>query len=381
MKSLALVSGLLLAACLACAQAAVPQAEQLDVATLRPSYPHRLFVLEPYLGTGVEILDGDTLKVEGTLPTNDSGDLALGPQGRHFYVCETIWSLGNRGVRQDMVTVYDSRTLGVSAEIPLAGRLIIAARTHACDISANGRFGFVYNMQPASSIIVVDLAMHSVASVIETPGCALALPWGDTGFSSLCGNGSLEDISLTSRGRLKRISHTRPFFDADHDPVFSESLVDRDTGRALLLTYTGLIYPVTLGRKPAIGMPWSLQASAGMPVAGRGVQELAWRPGGLQMMAWNKALGRLYVLMHVGTYWTQTRPGTEVWVLDIATHALLERLKLPDPTVSIAVSQDRQPLLYAITKEGKVLTLDPTTGQQKAALKMPGAIHLWVPGF
>jgi methylamine dehydrogenase heavy chain len=34
-------------------------------------------------------------------------DMAIDPAGKFYYVAETIWSKGNRGTRQDMVTVYD----------------------------------------------------------------------------------------------------------------------------------------------------------------------------------------------------------------------------------------------------------------------------------
>jgi methylamine dehydrogenase heavy chain len=179
------------------------------------------------------------------------------------------------------------------------------------------------------------------------------------------------------------MSHTARFFDADNDPLFEESLVDRTSGRALFLSYTGLIYPAQLSARPVIEKPWSLQVAAGMPAAGTGVQELAWRPGGLHMIAWHKAKNRLYVLMHMGNHWTAKGTGTEVWVLDISSHALLKRLQLPEPSNSIAVSQDAEPLLYILTKTGDLLTVDLETGlkKKKAEAYAPGARIAWVPGF
>jgi hypothetical protein len=199
---------------------AVPQAEQMDVATLKPQYPHRLFstMAPPFGGTGFEILDGDTLEIEGSIPA-ERGELALDPGGRNFYVCETIWTLGNRGTRQDMISVYDSVTLNLTNEIPLPGRLIVGTRTHNCEISASGKFAYTYNMQPASSVIVVDLAQRRVASTIEIPGCAAAFPWRDDGFASLCGDGSLATVELTGDGHSRRLSHSARFFNADSDPI------------------------------------------------------------------------------------------------------------------------------------------------------------------
>jgi methylamine dehydrogenase heavy chain len=378
-----ILAALLLAAApaFAYAQSAVPQAEQLDVATLKPQYPHRLFAAMGFFGgSGFEIIDGDDHQIEGTVP-GYSPVLALDPAGHDLYVCETIWTLGNRGTRQDMVSVYDARTLNLTSEISIPGRLLVGPRTHNCLTSASGKYLYVYNMQPASSIIVVDLAARKVASVIEIPGCAAAFPWHDQGFSSLCGDGSIATVTLTANGHSQAITHSARFFDADNDPIFEESLVDRDSGRALFLSYTGLIYPARLGARPSIDKPWSIQTAAGLPVATTGVQDLAWRPGGQRMLAWHKATNRLYVVMHVGAHWSQREPGTEVWVLDEASHKLIKRLQAPEPLNGIQISQDDAPLLYATSRSGNLYTLDPETGEQK----VKGSIHaggiVWVPGF
>jgi methylamine dehydrogenase heavy chain len=366
---------------LALAQSAVPQAEQFDVAMLKPQYPHRLFALDPYGTSGAAILDGDTLTIEGSIPTGLRPVLVLDPGGRYFYVCESIWTRGNRGTRQDMISVYDSRTLNLLAEIALpTGRLLSGSLMHDCDVSASGKLAYVYNMQPASSVTVVNLEQRRVVSTVELPGCALAFPWGDNGFSSLCGDGSVATVPLSANGQPGRVTHTRRLFNPDEDPIFSESLVDRSTGRAFFLSYTGLIYPAQLGEHPSIEKPWSLQAAAGLRVAGTGVQELAWRPGGSRMIAWHKAKHRLYVLVHVGAYWTQGEPGSDVWVLDIPSHTVIKRIKLPQPAISIAVSQDSEPRLYLLTEIGNI-TLDAETGEQKAQRTAHGESVAWVPGF
>jgi methylamine dehydrogenase heavy chain len=363
------------------AQSPVPQAEQFDVATLGPSSPHRLYTSSPGYGSGdFAILNGDTLAVEGSIP-GAHGVLALDPAGRSFYVCESIWSLGNRGKRQDMVSVYDARTLNLTGEIAIPGRLLVGTRTHNCDISAGGKFVYVYNMQPASSVIVVDLSQKRVASVIEIPGCAGAFPWRDDGFASLCGDGTLATSSLSAQGQPGKLAHSARFFDADNDPIFEESVVDRDSGHAYFISYTGLIYPAQLGAEPSIEPPWSLQEAAGLPRAGTGVQELAWRPGGIRMLAWHKGTNRLYALMHVGAHWSQRVPATELWVVDATAHKVLKRLALPEPMNGVAISQDATPLLYAVARSGTIYTLDPDTGQQKVRGQGRAGSVVWVPGF
>ena len=98
-----------------------------------------------------------------------------------------------------------------------------------------------------------------------------------------------------------------------------------------------------------------------MPLHRTGVQELAWRPGGSQLAAYHKASGKLFVLMHPGNYWTHKHGGTEVWVLDTKTHALVScdfsrpcrrakarRGKRVPYYADIGVSQDAKPLLYLL---------------------------------
>ena len=360
--------------------AAVPQAEQSDVATLPASDPHRIFTLDSFGEAGIKILDGNTLKIEGLIPTNSTGILALDPSNRFYYVSEAIWTRGNRGTRQDMVSIYDSTTLNLVGEIETPGRLLISARTHIFDISGTGKYAYVYNMQPASSVIVVNLEKRKVLTTVELPGCALAFPFKDAGFSALCGDGSLATVTVSDNGKSK-ISHSDPFFSADTDPIYEESLVDRTTGKAIFLSYTGKIYPAQLGDKPVIEKPWSLQEGAGMPAAGTGVQELAWRPGGNQMIAWNKAKNRLYVLMHPGTHWTHKEAGTEVWIMDASTHQMIRRIKLPEPSTSVTVSQDAQPLIFVLSRERQITTFNEDTGEKKDTGKSPAGRIAWVPGF
>ena len=361
--------------------AAVPQTEQSDVATLSPQKPHRIFTLDSYGEQGVRIIDAGNLKIEGMLQTNSTSTLALDPAGKYFYISETIYTKGNRGTRQDMVTVYDSSTLNLVTEIPLPGRLIIDARTHIFDISASGTYGYVYNLQPASSVVIVNLHQRKVASTVELPGCALAFPWKDGGFASLCGDGSLATVVIPASGK-PTVTHSASFFNADLDPIYEESVSDRDSGRALFLSYTGKIYPAQLSEKPTIDQAWSLTESAGMPAAGTGVQELAWRPGGNHPIAWHKARNRIYVLMHPGNHWTHKEAGTELWIVDATAHKTIRRIKLPEPATAVGITQDDQPILFVLTRGDRhLVTFDEATGQKKDESKGVAGRIAWTTGF
>jgi methylamine dehydrogenase heavy chain len=364
--------------------------EVSDVATLSPNPPHRFFT-GGFREHSFVIFDADTGKMEGSIPAGYVSNLAIAPDNSRFYVSETYWTHGARGIRQDLVSIYDARTLNLVKEINLPGRALVE-KMQNFDINASGSRAYVYIMMPVASVVWVDLKGQTVGGTVEIPGCALVFPWGDGGFSSLCGDGSLATVTIPASGPAK-VTHTKPFFDATSDPIFENSFVDRTTGKAVFISYTGLVYEAQLGADTKVSEPWSIQKAAGYAPAGTGVQELAWRPGGDQLAAYHKASGKLFVLMHPGNYWTHKHGGTEIWVLDIKTHALVSRFPLrPVPSsgegwdqvpyyMSIGVSQDAKPLLYLLNPEGNDLVLDATSGTELHKIEFAAGDWVAVPGY
>jgi methylamine dehydrogenase heavy chain len=369
------------------------EAEQSDVATLKPNGPHRFFTMG-FRERSFGIFDADTGKMEGSIPAGYTPNLAIAPDNSQFLVAETYWAHGSRGKREDLVSIWDARTLKLLKEITLPGRALVSGKIQDFQLNSDGSKAYVYNMRPASSVVWLDLKKQAVGGNIELPGCALIFPWGAAGFASLCGDGSLALVNLGSSG-APEITHTKPFFDADNDPIFDNSFSDRGSGKALFLSYSGLVYQAKLGPDTTIDKPWSIQQAAGFAKAGTGVQELAWRPGGDQPAALHKASGRLFVLMHMGTYWTHKQGGTEVWVLDTNTKTLLKRIPLqPIPTsglgddrppyyATIGVSQDSEkPLIYLISDDGGGdVVMDAGSGEILRKVEFAGGESVMVTGY
>jgi len=364
--------------------------EVSDVATLASNSPHRFFT-GGFRQQAFTIFDADSGKMEGSIPAGYVSNLAIAPDNSQFFVSETYWTHGARGKREDLVSIYDAKTLNLVKEITLPGRAL-ASKMQNFDINSSGSSAYVYIMMPIASVVWVDLKKQQVGGTVEIPGCALVFPWGEQGFSSLCGDGSLASVLIPASGP-PAISHTKPFFDAANDPIFENSFVDRATGKAVFISYTGLVYEAKLGAATTVSPPLSIQKAAGYAPAGTGVQELAWRPGGSQLAAYHKASGKLFVLMHPGNYWTHKHGGTEVWVLDTKTHALLSRFPLRavpssglgDDAVpyyaDIGVSQDAKPLLYLLNEEGNDVVLDALTGEQLRKIEFAGGNGVSVPGY
>jgi methylamine dehydrogenase heavy chain len=350
---------------------AILETEVSDVATLAPPGPHRLLISGGMQG-GVKVVNGDSAKVEGQFHTAPGANFVIDPNNKFYYVAETMWSRMNRGKREDLVSVYDDQ-LKLVAEIPLPGRLISTPKSTSFEISADGRLGYVFDMHPASAVVVVDLVGRKVVGVVETPGCGMIYPWGNSGFASLCADGTL--ATVVRRGSKFVVTHSARFFDPENNPVFEESVVDRQSGQAYFISYNGMVYPVLLGDSPTFDKPWSLQEAAGLPAPSSEPEHLAWLPGGGRISALHKSTGRLFVLMHAGTHWSHKDEGTHIWVLDMKARKRVARFKLDEPAALLAVTQDAEPLLFVsgagFAPGGALQILNPKNGAVLRAV--PGA--------
>jgi methylamine dehydrogenase heavy chain len=336
----------------------VLESEMATTQPLRALRSHDL-LLSQFEG-GVKLIDGDTGKTFGQVYTSTYANFAIGPDHKTVYVAETYWARGNRGQRTDLLSIYGGETLSLLAEIELPGRLISDPKTRNFGLSADGRYAYVYNFQPASSVVVVDVVSRKIVGNVEIPGCGLIFPWGTRGFASLCADGTIAVVNADAKGKYK-VARTEKFFDVDEDPIFDESLVDRVTGEAIFISYTGLVYSVGLSDSPRIDRPWSMQEKAGLSRATSKVGHLTWRPCGSRLAAYHRASGRLFVLMHESTHWDYAQQGTEVWVFDLKSRSLLNRLTLPQSAGTLAVSQDENAVLFAIS-EDRLWVLDPASG-------------------
>ena len=351
----------------------IPQAEVPSVGTLGPVQPHWVFVNRGNGQDGTRIFDGDTGKMKGMVNMYGQDSFAFDPLGKNFYVAQTLWSKVDRGTRQDMLLAYDVSTLKLTSEVAIPGRMLIGNRTHNLVITADGKKALIYNMQPSSSVNVVDLDKRAFESKIELPGCATMFTNTQNGFSALCSNGTLATVAMD--GAKPAITRSAPFFNATEDPIFDTSIIDPKTGKATLLSYSGLITPVTLGPAPKIGASWSLQQAAFMRKGAYTAMDVNWMPGGRQPIAVHHATGRIYVLMHMGEYWSEYEPAAEIWVLDGNTHKLIGRHALgdlKDKFVNIAVSQDSDPQVYTSDGGGNTWVLDSQTLEKKRSMDNSG---------
>ena len=358
--------------------------ETSDVAVLPPAGPHRFFVQsllsDTYLVDGADVIDGDSGRILGQVPVCCQGLIAVSHDADRIYAVETFYSHNNRGKREDVLSVYDGRSLGLLKEITIPGRMLAGYLPSLLDTSVDGRLAYV---DGDAGMMVVELDKGRVLTTVSMPGCTSAFPSGNRDFGMVCGDGTVGNVRVPEAGDAHPV-FSRPFFDAEHDPLFAESGNDRANGEAWFITFTGKVWPVKFGADgaaPQVGESWSLDAAAGLPQATTG-QELAWRPGAYgKVMVYHRASHQLFVLMHQGRFWSHKDPGAEVWVLDTRSRKLVKRIALLHPASTVQVSQDEHPQLYTLSSDPHDLAIyDVDSGKLLRHRKEAGSL-MFITGY
>jgi methylamine dehydrogenase heavy chain len=356
----ALSSPLLMAAHALAAPPPLP-AEHVSIERLPPRSPHWIYVYDEAFDNEIDarvyLFDGDRYRRLGQIGAGFYTSLNLSPDGATTAVAATYFARGGHGARTDVVEFTDNTTLTVTHEILLPSKRAQAGPgLFNLAYSGDGHFIYAAYMTPAASFGVLDPGAGKVLGEIDTAGCVLVIPSGHYRVSSLCESGRLLTVTLDAQGHETGRVMSEPFFDADKDPVFVQGI---PTARGyMFLSFLGEVHELDVsGAQPAFAAPWSLVSAA---------EKGHWRPGGYQVGALHRELGRLYVPMHEGGEGTHKDGGTEVWVYDLASHRRLARWPLAGhglgSVLTVQVSQDPSPILFAAS-EKDLAVFDALTGR------------------
>jgi methylamine dehydrogenase heavy chain len=308
----------------------------------------------------VYLFDGDTYRRIGQIDAGFMPGMNLSPDGRTTVVATTYFARGGHGTRTDVVEFNDNDTLAKTGEI-----VIPAKHTHTLAnfftvaYSADGRFLYTPYLTPAASFGVLDPAKKTVLSEIDTAGCTLVIPWGPNHVSSICESGRLLTVTLNGQGREASRTTSEPFFDPDQDPVFAQGVPLLD-GYAYV-SFLGQVHEVNFTQaRPVMRVPWSLVSAT---------EKGNWRPGGVQIGAVHRSLGKMFVPMHRGGEGSHKMGGSEIWVFDLKSQQRIARWPVDTPrsgeVIAVQVSQDAAPLLFAATDKADLLIFDAQTGRLK----------------
>ncbi|HEY0767551.1 MAG TPA: amine dehydrogenase large subunit [Steroidobacteraceae bacterium] len=346
------------------ARAAPPPlpAEHLTVEPLPPKSPHWVYVydvaFDNEIDARVHLFDGDSYRRLGQIDAGFLPNVNLSPDGATTVVATTYFARGSRGTRTDVVEFIDNATLTTTREIVLPPkRAETTPNLFNIAYSSDGHFLYAAYVTPAASFGVLDPVHGKVLGEIDTAGCVLVIPAGPNHVSSICESGRLLTVALDAEGHETSRALSAPFFDADRDPVFVQG-IPTSSGFAFL-SFLGEVHEVDFsGAQPSFAPPWPLVSAA---------ESGQWRPGGSQVGAIHRALGRLYVPMHKGGEGTHKDGGTEIWVFDLASHRRLARWPLHAgglaPVLAVQVSQDGAPILFAATDTSDMAVLDALSGR------------------
>jgi len=352
-RLLALLSLLSLPVAAAASASAPIPAETAGRAVLPEPQPSWFLAVD--YGGAAYIFDGADGEVKGTISHSEytTAIVAL-PSRKEAYLVDSYYSRLVSGTRTDVLTVVDMTHLTTKAEIQLPTKTATLLIRGHIGLLNDERHVVVFNMTPAQSVSIVDVVERKFVGEISTAGCAIVMPVELRSFLMLCGDGTLQLIRLGADGSEVGRQRSKPFFDVNKDPVFSQGLY---TGTGwLLATHNGNVREVrVVNGRIEIGDAWSMLNDEDRQ-DGNGKEQ--WRPGGMQPFALHRGSALLYALMHKGKVDTHGQDGKEVWVVDTNRHRRVARLSLPFDGRSVLVSQEPVPRVYLCDKDQKLHIYD-----------------------
>ncbi len=337
--------------------------EEMGSMTMAAPQPHWLIAISD----SASIWDGDTGEMQGKVNISDyTSGVAIDRRRGLIYAPGSYYSRGTYGERTDVLVFTDLETLAPVAEVVVPTKL--AAVFHRAVINPVGDdFIGLYNMTPAMSVSIVDVEKQSFVGEISTAGCALVYPAPGRRFMQICGDGTLQLITLGRDGKETARLRSEVFFDPETDPVFDYA-VPKDDGW-ILISFAGLVYEVSIDDEITISEPWSLLTEED--------EEESWRIGGHEVFAYNSAQDVLLTLMHQGGEYGHEDPGTSIWAYDYSNQRRGYQLELTEPTGTIAVSADEAPLLYVVAPEAESLEVrNAVTGRLLRTIEEAGSPYL-----
>jgi methylamine dehydrogenase heavy chain len=372
-----------LAALVACSCLALPAFADLPVEELTVAPPisarNRAYIGDVainYIADGkLHVVDTDTGRYLGVVGSGFAGQYILKESTRELLIATGYLSRGQRGERTDILEVWDADSLSFKYEIPIVDKRAMALNYRGLlELSADGRWAFVQNATPATSVSVVDLEARKMAAEIPTPGCwGIYVPSSKSDrFSTLCGDGTVATILLDGSGQQASRAVSGKLFDPERDAWFIQGERDGDTYR--FVSFQGNVAAVDIGGDAAkLGETWSLVGAAD--------KKKGWRPGGYQPLAVHAGTGRLYVTMHPGgAEGSHKNPAKEIWTFDLASRKRINRMP-GHASIALTTSKDGKRLMAIDIEKATLLMIDVGAKPRVRHSTQVGAVPAQVNAF
>lgn len=321
----------------------------------------RIYVTDPAhfaVTTQHFTIDGNNGKVLGMV---DGGFLAnpfAASDGSYFGIASTVYSRVAKGKRDDYIEVYDPKTHEVIADIDIPeSRFLVGTYPWMTTVTPDNKSLLFYQFTPSPQVGLVDIENKKFVRMLDVPDCYHIFPSSNDTFFMHCRSGTMAKVTYDKEGKVD-VKETSPFHGEDeyliNTPAFSLK-----AGQIVWPTYEGKIFLVDIS---------SGEAKFGnhFDVFTEEEKKDNWRVGGWLPVAYHRETGHVYLLGDQRAKWTHKYPSRFVLVHDIKTGKRVRKLELGRDIDSIAVSQDSNPQLYALsTGEKTLFILDAETGKEQ----------------
>ncbi|HIG42033.1 MAG: amine dehydrogenase large subunit [bacterium] len=351
----------LLAVCLY-AVSAIAEIQPEEVGRTKMKAPQDTWLLARSRLQSAYIFDAATGDMQGLLALSFYTPAVQPNLSRgEIYAAESFYSRSYRGDRTDVVSIYDLESLSPVDEIIIPNKVAALPFRQYIGLLDDEKHLIVFNLTPAQSLSVVDIAKRKFVGEIKTPGCSLVMPTEKRSFLQICGDGTLQLIQLDKKGGESARVRSEVFFDLEEDPVYDKPVPTKNSW--LLISFEGKAMEATVDKgKVTISDAWSLTTDED--------KEERWKPGGGQLIAFHQELDLMYVLMHQGEEHTHEDAGSEVWIFDRAAQRRVAKIKLETTATDLLVSQNDKPLL-TVSTDGKLHVFDAETTRLVRSIDLP----------
>jgi methylamine dehydrogenase heavy chain len=314
--------------------------------------------------SSIDVFSAADLAYKGNMSSGSMAQMLVSPDGKTAYTVSVYLKRYAYGEPEMVLQAFDVATLSPLREIALPPKFAMGtAYTALLAQSADGRYIYVQNATPATSVTVVDVVAGTVTGEIPTPGCFGIYPSvAGTRFSVACGDGTFASYALEPDGKSADRAQSEKIFDVDSDPIFMHA--QRIGPDLLFISYHGNVYRLS-DSGAAVQLAEKYSVTDGV----RG----GWAPGGYEMIAYNKSNNVLFIGMHPNAKDGSHKQGAkEIWAYDLAARKTLSRSAVPG-ALALTVSDDKIPVLYAVadggSKDAKTLIRFEASPTEKFALR------------
>ncbi len=321
----------------------------------------RIYVTDPAhfaVTTQHFTVDGNTGKVLGMV---DGGFLAnpfASADGSFFGLASTVYSRVAKGKRDDYIEIYDSKSHEVIADIDIPeSRFLIGTYPWLTTPTPDGKSLLFYQFTPSPQVGLVDLANKKFVRMLDVPDCYHIFPSSNDSFFMHCRSGTMAKVTFDKDGKVEvKESAT---FHGEEEYLINTPAFSLKAGQIVWPTYEGKIFLVDISSGEAkFGNHFDIFTEE--------EKKANWRVGGWLPVAYHRGTGEIYLLGDQRAKWTHKYPSRFVFVHDAKTGKRIRKIELGRDIDSIAVSQDDNPQLYALSTGEKTLyILDAATGKEQ----------------